>query len=367
MVQFFHNTIVRAVADDDNIPLYRFDFIQLHFLEQFRSNAVLPDVVGLVVNEVGDSIEIEDKWGQRIQIKFWNDCFVEYSKQKDLLSDSTKPFFIVVTSTMVKEFNGKLNLCTSSSTKIYINLEVSEVVELKAILRYANSIILDDLIFYCKAKVTKVFGENSWYYISCPGCKRRITPRKTDFWCIPCEKKTERPIPRYRLEFGVLDHSGSTIFVIFDEEAKKLIGQDASTLFEANIYEKATSNNDDSDNDDEVQIPKIIENNIGRELLFKVKLTAYNRKIKRQTFTVMKIIDPTFIEGNDKETKDKEMEDNLKDGSDSKEDTNDSSNDTSKKSKDEEVVDNKKRPDDGSDTKEDNNDSPNDTIKKAKA
>ncbi|XP_056696544.1 replication protein A 70 kDa DNA-binding subunit C isoform X2 [Spinacia oleracea] len=340
--------------------------------------------------------------GQRIQIKFWNDCFVEYSKQKDLLSDSTKPFFIVVTSTMVKEFNGKLNLCTSSSTKIYINLEVSEVVELKGILseklenttigkldiqhttmnaediasktidistlmNHVQKTVEKDLIFYCKAKVTKVFGENSWYYISCPGCKRRITPRKTDFWCIPCEKKTERPIPRYRLEFGVLDHSGSTIFVIFDEEAKKLIGQDASTLFEANIYEKATSNNDDSDNDDEVQIPKIIENNIGRELLFKVKITAYNRKIKRQTFTVMKIIDPTFIEGNDKETKDKEMEDNLKDGSDSKEDTNDSSNDTSKKSKDEKVVDNKKRPHDGSDTKEDNNDSPNDTIKKAKA
>uniref|UniRef100_A0A803NB94 Cytochrome P450 n=1 Tax=Chenopodium quinoa TaxID=63459 RepID=A0A803NB94_CHEQI len=63
----------------------------------------------------------------------WDNVFPKYSRQKDLLADSTKPFGIVVTSTMVKYFNGKINLNTSASTKIYIELQISEVDELKSL------------------------------------------------------------------------------------------------------------------------------------------------------------------------------------------------------------------------------------------
>ncbi|XP_021741455.1 replication protein A 70 kDa DNA-binding subunit D-like [Chenopodium quinoa] len=219
--------------------------------------------------------------GQRIQLKIWDNVFLDYSRQIDLLADSTKPFGIVVTSTMVKYFNGKISLNTSTSTKIYIDLQISEVDELKSLwsekldnatigkleiqhinigLEEINSKKVDiltltnhDLIFYCMAKVDTIMSENSWYYILCPTCKRRITPRKTDFWCIPCEKQIERPTPRYRLELSVIDHSGSTIFVVFDEEAKKLIGQDASTLFEAHTYEKnkdVIKDNEDTSKDE---------------------------------------------------------------------------------------------------------------------
>ncbi|XP_021757484.1 replication protein A 70 kDa DNA-binding subunit C-like [Chenopodium quinoa] len=62
MIQFFQNTTVKGVADNNKIPLHRFDFVQLQHLDKFHSNATLPDVVGMVVNEIGDSIEIEDKW-----------------------------------------------------------------------------------------------------------------------------------------------------------------------------------------------------------------------------------------------------------------------------------------------------------------
>ncbi|XP_021744860.1 uncharacterized protein LOC110710826 [Chenopodium quinoa] len=144
-------------------------------------------------------------------------------------------------------------------------------------------------------------SENSWYYIACPACQKRITPRKTDFWCFACEKQIERPIPRYRLELSVIDHSGSTIFVVFDEDAKKLIGQDASTLFEAHTYEKINYHkDDDNDNeDDDTQIPKMIANILGRELVFKVKIIAYNRTANRQTFTVMRILDKSVTENKD--------------------------------------------------------------------
>ncbi|XP_056697682.1 replication protein A 70 kDa DNA-binding subunit E-like [Spinacia oleracea] len=299
MIQFFQNTVVRAVGNIDKIPMHRFDCVQLQHLNKFVKNYSLPDVVGMVVNDVGDSIEIEDQWGQRAQFKIWSNCFAEYFQQKTQLGDSTKPFAIVVTSTMVKEFLGKINLITSPSTKIYINLDVPEVRKLKDIwsekletttigqlevqrtgvtpeeiisktidistlIDHIQKTVEKDLIFYCKTKVTKIMGENSWYYISYPGCKKRITPRLKDFYCITCEKSIERPIPRYRIELGVDDHTGSTIFVLFDEVAKNLIGQDASALFEAHIYEKANEKNDDSDNEDDTQIPKLIENIIGR-------------------------------------------------------------------------------------------------------
>ncbi|XP_021733164.1 replication protein A 70 kDa DNA-binding subunit E-like [Chenopodium quinoa] len=330
------------------------------------------DVVGMVVNEIGDSIEIEDKWGKRAQIKLWNKVFTEYTKQKNQLNDFTKPFPIIITSTMVKEFNGNFNLTSSSSTKIYTNVEVPEVqflkdicektenstigkleiqctstdsqeiiskkIDISTLMNHIQKTVENDLIFYCKAKVTDIMGENGWYYISCPVCKRRVTPRLADFLCILCEKSIERPIPRYRLELGVEDHSGSTIFVIFDEEAKKLIGQDGSTVFEAHIYEKANNKDDASDNDAESEIPMIIKNIIGKELIFKVKITAYNRKTLRQTFTVMKIFETIILEDDKEATTNKDEDTSKDDGkrthneSDSKDDK-DSSNNTFKKSK----------------------------------
>ncbi|XP_021742812.1 uncharacterized protein LOC110708897 [Chenopodium quinoa] len=299
------------------------------------------DIVGMVVKEVDDSIEIEDKWGKRVLIKLWNNVFAEYTKQKNQLTDFTKPFPIIITSTMVKEFNGTFNLTSSSSTKIYTNVEVPEVqllkdiwneksenstigkleiqrtstdseeiiskkIDILTLMNHIQKTVEKDLIFYCKAKVTDIMGETGWYYISCP--------------------------------LGVEDHSGSTIFVIFDEEAKKLIGQDASAVFEAHIYEKANNKDDASDNDAESEIPMIIKNIIGKELIFKVKITAYNRKTSRQTFTMMKFFETIILEDNKEATTNKE-EDTSKDNgkrshdeSDSKDDK-DSSNNTFKKTK----------------------------------
>ncbi|XP_021729399.1 replication factor A protein 1-like [Chenopodium quinoa] len=200
----------------------------------------------------------------------------------------------------------KLHNATIGKLEIqHINVGSEEInskkVDILTLINHAQKTLEKDLIFYCKAKVDAIMSENSWYYISCPACKRRITLRKTDFWCIPCEKQIERPIPRYRLELSVFGHSGSTIFVVFDEENKKLIGQDANTLFEAHTYENINDHNDDdNDNeDDDTQIPKMIGNIIGRELVFKVKITVYNRTTIRQTFTVMRIFDKSVIENKD--------------------------------------------------------------------
>ncbi|XP_021722587.1 uncharacterized protein LOC110690070 [Chenopodium quinoa] len=256
MIQFFQNTSVKGVADNNKIPLHIFDFVQLQHLDKFCSNATLPDVVGMVVKEIGDSIEIEDK------------C--------EKLDNATI---------------GKLEIQHINIGPEEIN---SKKVDILILMNHVQKTLEKDLIFYCIAKVDTIMSENSWYYISCPACKRRISPRKTDFWCIPCEKQIERPIPRYRLELSVIDHSGSTIFVVFYEEAKKLVGQDASTLFEAHIYEKINDHNDDDNDDDndneddDTQIPKMIANIIGRELVFKNKnVIKNNEDISKDEVTVV--------------------------------------------------------------------------------
>ncbi|XP_021762707.1 uncharacterized protein LOC110727456 [Chenopodium quinoa] len=221
----------------------------------------------MVVNETGNSIEIEDKWGQRIQLKIWDNVFPYYSRQKDLLVDSTKPFGIVVTSTMVKYFNGKINLNTSTITKIYIDLQISEVDELKSL--------------WSEKLDNATIGKLEIQHIN-------IGPKKST-------------LKKYRLELSVIDHSGSTIFVVFDEEAKKLIGQDAITPFEAHTYEKINDHNDDDNNNEngDTQIPNMIANIIGSELVFKVKIPAYNHTAIRQTFTVMRNFDKSVIENKD--------------------------------------------------------------------
>uniref|UniRef100_A0A803KRA4 Uncharacterized protein n=1 Tax=Chenopodium quinoa TaxID=63459 RepID=A0A803KRA4_CHEQI len=202
---------------------------------------------------------------------------------------------------MVKYFNGKINLNTSTSTKIYIDLQISVVDELNlygvkldnatiekleiqhisigpeeinskkvdilTLMNHVQKTLEKDLIFYCMTKVDTIMSENSWFYISYPACKRRITPRKIDFWCIPCEKQIERPIPRCQLELSVIDHSGLTIFLDFDEEAKKLIGQDARMGTKENASAEDVAFDDSKGNEPSIKTSNgkqepIVENEI---------------------------------------------------------------------------------------------------------
>ncbi|VFQ72110.1 unnamed protein product [Cuscuta campestris] len=85
---------------------------------------------------------------------------------------------------------------------------------------------------------------------------------------------------RYRLEALVKDKTEVTKFIIFDDEAEKLIGQSAISLYD--MEDKL------EDEDSQGQLPGLIGNLIGQTFVFHVRLTEYNRTAYTQSFGASK-------------------------------------------------------------------------------
>ncbi|XP_050251028.1 uncharacterized protein LOC126697934 [Quercus robur] len=93
------------------------------------------------------------------------------------------------------------------------------------------------------------------------------------------------PKIRYRLDMQVGDTTEHANFVVFDKEAEKLIKVPAMQL----------SNMEEEDEDDDNIIPSSIKRIIGKTYIFQLKITAYNFFVRKQNFTVTRVIE---IEGN---------------------------------------------------------------------
>ncbi|KAK9666082.1 hypothetical protein RND81_14G159300, partial [Saponaria officinalis] len=159
--------------------------------------------------------------------------------------------------------------------------------DIETILNRCKSKYEKDVIVYCLAKVSRINTKSPWYYNSCLDCTQKPLKRATDFWCFKCSKAIEKQLIRYRIELCVEDKTETTIFTILDSEAKKLIGQDAMTLYDDHLSKI------DEDDEDTSPIPELIQSSfIGKEFLFKLKITNYNHDPRnRQTFTLIKIMD----------------------------------------------------------------------------
>ncbi|KAJ8448869.1 hypothetical protein Cgig2_030725 [Carnegiea gigantea] len=130
-----------------------------------------------------------------------------------------------------------------------------------------------------------------YYYMSCE-CKTGLSNSGGGFYCPKCDITTQEPIPRYRIETKVEDDGGAIIFTLFGKEAEKLIGQSCGTL-----YDIEESN--DKDDNGGPHILALIKNVIGIRHVFQVKATQYNKKAKRQTFSVSRIHPHEILDNKD--------------------------------------------------------------------
>ncbi|XP_074291254.1 uncharacterized protein LOC141618029 [Silene latifolia] len=235
--------------------------------------------------------------GNIIKLKLWRQFSVDFNEQ-------------------IKEYRATMKLDTSSSSKVYINLDFPEVNELKSLLRenreeifvrsvssQGSNILKKDIstiinhcklpyekneICYCQATVKEVMGELPWYNPSCPDCNRKPKTVSKGFFCEYCNKPVENLLTVYRLELLVEDVSGTTILTMFNDEAKKMIGQEATTLFDSHPEQDPSSEDYD-------YIPSLLRNTFeDKTFVFKVKIDKFNhqnRKNKKQTFAVMKVLD----------------------------------------------------------------------------
>ncbi|KAI3917470.1 hypothetical protein MKW92_039359 [Papaver armeniacum] len=146
-----------------------------------------------------------------------------------------------VCSTFVKNYQGKLTLSSTNATKVYNNVDIPEIVEMRTRCPYARP-PRHITVATRKGKSTiNIFDpDNMKPYLS-SSLPNGIHPARQlmsscvlgdddDLWCTKCEAKVDMPIARYMLRFEVEDLTGTTVFAALDSEVQKLVRHAASEL-----------------------------------------------------------------------------------------------------------------------------------------
>ncbi|KAK1415064.1 hypothetical protein QVD17_30834 [Tagetes erecta] len=156
----------------------------------------------------------------------------------------------------------------------FINIEdVSEIKEEKhvVILTTINSFIKD----------------KPWGYFGCTKCYKKVEPviliddkpkspaevdEPTIYRCTKCLIDVRIPIPRFRIEFRVQDHTGVVSLTLFDREAKKLLKVSAKDLIGSQSKEVIESNQEVSDF---YAYPPLLTTLLQRKFAFKIEISKF--------------------------------------------------------------------------------------------
>ncbi|KAL0008392.1 hypothetical protein SO802_009894 [Lithocarpus litseifolius] len=211
---------------------------------------------------------------------------------------------------------GDYQLSSTFATKLYVNLDIPEVAEIrnrlnsrmdiyvkeiqpKGLLKVQdgelalhnrktiaeikdlewNSETKDSLVT-CNANIINIYNKYGWYYVACLICKTKVKQVKGVLWCECCKNEPKFAVPSYRIQVQVQDKTDSTTFTLFDKGAKKIISKTAKELAEMQTFKL-----------DENILPKEIQKIIGKEYLFQLHLDEYNLKYGKENYTASKILE----------------------------------------------------------------------------
>ncbi|KAI3765087.1 hypothetical protein L2E82_15112 [Cichorium intybus] len=133
-------------------------------------------------------------------------------------------------------------------------------------------------VYTVLAKIVGIDHGYGWCYVSCNQCSKKLVPDNGSFVCNTCKKECCYPIIRYKIHVRVSDESGSTTFVILNQDAEKLIDSCANKF----VNRLGVESN---------KFPEEIINLTGKTFVFKIKLTDYNLKDVFENYTVVKIFE----------------------------------------------------------------------------
>ncbi|KAF3550352.1 hypothetical protein DY000_02009870 [Brassica cretica] len=142
--------------------------------------------------------------------------------------------------------------------------------------------------------IAAIDSDMGWYYLSCKVCAKKVLNVPNDFdedgndddpimftyYCPKCKVSNPKLLPRYKLHLIVLDSTGNSKFLLFDNLALQLLHQPCTELV--------------GPNGDEIEepaaIPLALNNLIGKTYLFKVGIERENYLYKHDTCIISKII-----------------------------------------------------------------------------
>ncbi|KAL6529600.1 hypothetical protein OROGR_015223 [Orobanche gracilis] len=70
---------------------------------------------------------------------------------------------------------------------------------------------------------------NPWWYPASK-CNKKVIPADGMYFCENCVRHIVTPSPRYKLQVRVMDHTESTTFIIFDQEASTLLNRSCASF-----------------------------------------------------------------------------------------------------------------------------------------
>ncbi|KAL6529960.1 hypothetical protein OROMI_028605 [Orobanche minor] len=256
IIEFHGGTTVRkSLVKSDGFVRHPFDLIAFDDLQVTDNKHLI-------------GISIKQKSGSRTL-----DLYLTNRSLGDVLIDkktrNTGLHVVVLTAVNPKLYNNKLYLSSSSSTII---LDDGEIPALKAEIHESMEIIpaenfeardgtLENLLI--RARNCKNETRKGWNYPSCGSdkCRKGTTRREGKFWCDSCNKPTDYPVVRYRLELDVSDDTARTVVVLFDELSYQLVKYSAQSLLKE----------EDEGVEDQSALPQALLNIIGTSHTFELK------------------------------------------------------------------------------------------------
>lgn len=260
-------------------------------------------------------LELLLKENEVVKVTLWTNIASEFEKAINIQEEGSN--IVAITSIIVKKFRDEYSINSTSSSRIYINLdnphfakfntgknlEQHQIKELSS----PNSANIDlekrmsknrrplqdimsmkwvaesqDNVFTIHATINDIDDTFGWNYVACERFQKKVTKEGNQYTCKECKQPSKYPTTRFKIQLKVSDDTGVATFTMFDRDAQQILNTTASELLH-------------TQNANMPDIPPILYTLCKRTFIFEIKLTAHNLKEGFQTYTVTRTFIPKNI------------------------------------------------------------------------
>ncbi|KAL3655756.1 hypothetical protein CASFOL_000152 [Castilleja foliolosa] len=238
-------------ATDQSIPSAYFIFATYDMLSgRIKDPRLLTDYIGRVqtsslrttsTQKTLRKTLLQDELKKQVEITLW-------SEKIHLIDDKVKPGDIdAVTSTMVTEHNGRLQLESTYLTTTFINPDMPQTIDyinrpnavpaieptgtneptttLADLKLGSNHTVQNPKNFKCEAKIIHIHENRGWYYVLCSKCSNKLYPEQhnneLNYVCKDDDNIT--PNFRYCVNATIEDTTGCADTVFFNESIQSIL------------------------------------------------------------------------------------------------------------------------------------------------
>ncbi|KAL6627465.1 hypothetical protein ACP70R_031191 [Stipagrostis hirtigluma subsp. patula] len=285
MIFIEEQTVVDEIEEDtdSSIPFHSFEFIDFDDVPcRNGDNSLFTDVIGQIVSveDMGQTwkwntwrnitfrnLRLRDLSGSELDVVLFGDLGLNFDSEKVFRQGRQAPVIAVFAGMLVQRYAGKGFIVRSSSaSKYYLDLDIPQVKEFRASLHDPHILItqlpcqqqnpvnpMEELVkswrtieqlkslnphelhktkYLCRANLKGIDCTKPWWYWSCFHCKLSTCGNVGKFRCIQDCPDNRSPVIRYKLDAVIEDATGAMNVMIYDEQARELVGVAAEDLIE---------------------------------------------------------------------------------------------------------------------------------------